>query len=185
MPGVHLLKWTLALVARVLLCPITACDRLYWIILLEDTTADPSPAQRVTEDLPSNAGQKSHSVWNKWQNLLLRAHFFSLSLSHSLSLSVSPLSEATGKPLLSTKYDQTHGIIGFINMPKYNLVKCISGRDNHLQLLRGIWNKYVCMQIRNTFFMYCAHAVHESTLDLWQCVCIIAGLGWVDLCWDL
>lgn len=107
------------------------------------------------------------------------------SLSRSLSFCPPPFSEAMGKPLLSTKYDQTHGIIGFINMPKYNLVKCISGRDNHLQLLRGIWNKYVCMQIRNTFFMYCALAVHESTLDLWQCVCIIAGLGWVDLCWDL
>lgn len=42
------------------------------------------------------------------------------------------------KPSLSTKYDKTHAIIGFINMPKYNLLRCISGKDNHLQLLRGI-----------------------------------------------
>lgn len=42
------------------------------------------------------------------------------------------------KPSLSTKYDKPHAIIGFINMPKYNLLRCISGKDNHLQLLRGI-----------------------------------------------
>lgn len=123
---------------------------------------------------------RNHSLSETNDRIYCSRPIFSLALS--LSVPPPPLSEAIGKPLLSTKYDQTHGIIGFINMPKYNLVKCISGRDNHLQLLRGIWNKYVCMQIRDTFFMYCALAVHESTLDLWQCVCIIAGLGWVDLC---
>lgn len=62
-------------------------------------------------------------------------------------------------------------------MPKYNLLRCISGKDNHLQLLRGIYNKYVCMQIRQTRFMYSSPTDHESALDLWQCMCIIVKMA--------
>lgn len=66
------------------------------------------------------------------------AHPKQMTKSIAQGLSLPLLTSYAEKPSLSTKYDKTHAVIGFINMPKYNLPRCISGKDNHLQLLRGI-----------------------------------------------
>lgn len=66
------------------------------------------------------------------------AHLKQMTKSIAQGPSLPLLNSYAEKPSLSTKYDKTHAIIGFINMPKYNLLRCISGKDNHLQLLRGI-----------------------------------------------
>lgn len=66
------------------------------------------------------------------------AHLKQMTMSIAQGPSLALLNSYAAKPSLSTKYDKPHAIIGFINMPKYNLLRCISGKDNHLQLLRGI-----------------------------------------------
>lgn len=66
------------------------------------------------------------------------AHPKQMTKSIARGLPLPLLNSYAEKPSLSTKYDKTHAVIGFINMPKYNLPRCISGKDNHLQLLRGI-----------------------------------------------
>lgn len=69
-------------------------------------------------------------------------------------------------------------------MPKYNLLRCISGKDNHLQLLRGIQNKYVCMQIREHVLctrlaqIMKAHQIYGSVERGWR-----GGVG--EKTWDL